>query len=480
MLEVEFIQHAPQQMPLQALAFYGDKLPDFLPPLAKEAIKRKPHDKVFEVFLPQDPQPVRLIIARLGNQSSATRKEREEAGAALIKKCAEGTDTVVYLDLKEMEAEGLDLATGMLLSSWRFHKHRTIFQPEEISTLKKIVILSKHPSQLQKHFQRMKACVEGVLFARSLTSEPSNILYPAAYAHSLNELKELGIEVDVLDEDELNAIGMTALLAVGQGSIHATSVAILQWRGGSSAEPPIAFVGKGVCFDSGGLFLKPQEQQLVMKWDKAGAGIVAGLIKTLALSKAPFDVVGIIGLVENMPDGGAVKPGDVIRTMSGQTVEIADTDAEGRLLLADCLWYAQQKFKPRILIDLGTLTIETMASLGSVYAGLYSNDSQLARELKKAGERSGDLLWELPMGPFFAKQIESLVADMKNVGVGLNGENGAAAEFLKRFVKDTLWAHIDIAGTSWTTEDMPLAPKGVTGFGVRLLEEWLYNKDVKD
>ncbi len=473
MLKIEFVKQAPQQAPLYAVAINDETQFSILPPLAREVLKRKPHDQIVEVFLPQKSSPQRLLIVRCNKQYS--RQEREEAGAALIKKAAEGIDKTLILDIKELDAIGLDLITGMLLSCWRFHSHRTQFQPGECSPIEKLIIVCSQPKKLEKQFQRMKACVEGVLFARSLTSEPPNLFYPTAYAQSLLALQEWGVEVEILDEDALQSIGMTALLAVGQGSIHSSSVVVLKWNGTKKDISPIALVGKGVCFDSGGLFLKPKEQQIPMKWDKAGAGVVAGVIKALALSNAPVNVIGVIGLVENMPDGAAAKPGDIIRTMSGQTVEIADTDAEGRLVLADCLWYAQQKFKPRVLVDLGTLTVETMASLGSVYAGLYCNDTSLAQALKEAGHQSGDWLWELPMGPFFAKQIESPVADMKNVGLDLNGENGAAAEFLKRFVQETSWAHIDIAGTSWTKEDLPLAHKGVTGFGVRLLEEWLYS-----
>jgi leucyl aminopeptidase len=281
------------------------------------------------------------------------------------------------------------------------------------------------------------------------------------------------VKVEILQEADLHQAGMEALLAVGKGSQNKSAVVIMTWNGNKRKTPPVVVVGKGICFDSGGLCLKKPHHQLDMKWDKAGAGVVAGLIKALALQKAAVNIVGVIGLAENMPDGNATRPGDIIRTKSGQTVEIADTDAEGRLVLADCLWYAKERFKPSVMIDLGTLTIETIACLGNRYGGLYSSCPKLAANLKEAGRVSGDEVWELPMGEFFAKQIESSVADMKNVGSELCGENGAAAEFLRRFVGDVPWAHLDIAGVSWTKEDLPLASKGVIGFGVRLLEEWV-------
>lgn len=367
----------------------------------------------------------------------------------------------------------MDLLTGFLLASWRFDKYRTKLKPEEKCKIERILVLCRNPQETERDFIRSHAMVEGVFYARSLTSEPPNVLYPTAYAEKLKELEAYGIKVEVLDEESLNAIGMHALLAVGKGSAQKSSVVIMSWNGLKTTSQPIVIAGKGVCFDSGGVCLKPPAQQIEMKWDKAGAGVVAGLMKALALQKAPVHVIGIVGLVENMPDGKATKSGDVICTMSGQTVEIIDTDSEGRLVLADCLWYAQKRFQPKALIDLGTLTLETIACLGHSYGGLYSNCPKLAKELKDAGEASGDQLWELPMGPPFAKQIESSVADIKNAGITLCGENAAAAEFLRRFVKDVPWAHIDIAGVAWTTEDLPLSNKGVTGFGVRLLEEWL-------
>lgn len=474
MLNIEFTSAQPGIVSLQARVVHFKDEMGGLPPLVQEALQRKPYEPAVEVFLEQDAHIIRHISLRLDSAAS-TRKQREEAGAALQKMVQSGIEKDLLFDIRGQDKHMLDVLSGLILSLWRFDAYRSSLKPGEKSVLEKVTVLCDQPESMERHFQCIHASIEGISWARSLTSEPPNILYPEAYADRLKELSALGVEVEILDEKALQIIGMTALLAVGQGSARASAVAILRWKGSSGNQPPVAIVGKGVCFDSGGLCLKPAKAQMEMKWDKAGAGVVAGVIKALAIAKAEAHVVGVVGLVENMPDGAAVKPGDVIRTMSGQTVEIADTDAEGRLVLADCVWYVQQRFRPRAIIDLGTLTIETFASLGSDYAGLYSNDAALAVQLKEAGQRSGDLLWELPMGSYFAKQIESAVADVKNVGIDLRGENGAAAEFIKRFVQNVPWAHIDISGVSWSNEDHPIYGNGVTGFGVRLLEEWLKN-----
>lgn len=472
MITISFISQLPQEPYVIAMALQEGRSCSTVPALIAEALKMKaPHASV-EVFLEGKSQPQRLVAARLPSKKQNNRQSYEEIGAVLFKCAAEGLDKTLVLDLRDLAEEGLDILTGMILSSWKFHRYRTHLKSEETYSIERISVLCSDPKVLEERFKWKKDSLAGVFYARALTSEPPNVLFPSAYAKRLQELEALGVKVEILDRAALEKIGMTALLAAGQGSQHPSAVAILHWNG-AEHDSPIALVGKGVCFDSGGLCLKPALQQLEMKWDKAGAGVVAGVIKALALMKAPANVVGIVGLVENMPDGAATKPGDVITTMSGQTVEIANTDAEGRLVLADCLWYAQQRYNLRAIIDLGTLTLETFASLGRSYAGLYANNPDLASQLLKAGQRTGDYLWELPMGDYFARQIESPVADMKNIGVDLMGENGAAAEFLKRFIQDVPWAHIDLAGASWTMEDTPLAAKGVTGFGVRLLLDWI-------
>lgn len=472
--KVEFTSEILQNPSVWATCVDGNENVSSLPPIVLEVMKRKPHEPVFDVYVENDLGLRRYIIVKV--EPKANRTKREEAGAALHKKFVENEEKQLVFDLRNMGSDGLDLLIGFFLTRWRFNKYRTVFKPEERGSLDLITVLCNDPENMEKQFHRHQAVIEGVLFARTMTSEPPNILYPAKYAERLQELAQYGVHVEILDETALTQIGMEALLAVGKGSQHQSVVAIMTWNGQITPSQPVVVVGKGVCFDSGGLCLKPAKDQLAMKWDKSGAGVVAGLMKALALQNAPTHVVGIVGLVENMPDGEASRPGDIIKTMSGLTVEIANTDAEGRLVLADCLWYGRKRFNPSTLIDLGTLTIETIASLGNQYGGLYTTCPQLAKSLKLAGRMSGEEVWELPMGEFFNKQIESSIADMKNLGVEFCGENGAAAEFLKRFVGDTPWAHIDIAGVSWTDESLPLAYKGVTGFGVRLLEEWIQSR----
>lgn len=320
--------------------------------------------------------------------------------------------------------------------------------------------------------QEFRSMYQGITLARDLTSEPANVLFPQAFAERCLELRSIGLEVTVLDEKQLAKLGVRGILAVGAGSSNPPRIVVLEWKGASN-QPPVALVGKGVCFDAGGINIKT-DHLLEMKMDKAGAAAVVGTMQALALMNSPVNVVGVIGLAENMPDGKALKPSDVISMYSGKTVEVVDTDNEGRLILADCLWYVQNHYSLKAVVDLGTLTLETFGALGGEYAGLFSENRSLTEALIAAGNRSGEKLWSLPMGEPFAKQIESSVADIKNAGIFGYGESSAAAEFLKCFVEPNVpWAHLDIAGVAWSQEDRLLSPKGVTGFGVKLLVDWL-------
>jgi leucyl aminopeptidase len=475
-ITIEFVSECSERDTVNGYAVYNQTLAS-KPVWMMEALKLKPFQSVVECLMPENGILKRHLIVNLKDQNECSKSSREIFGSALLKKLREGKEKTFVLDIKGLGSETLDLISGILLSNFRFNNYKTVLKDCEVQFLEKIIVVCDDPVLFQKYFNRLQAQIEGTLYARALTSEPPNVLYPEAYAERLKELKAFGIKVEILNLEALQEIGMTAILAVGKGSVNPPSVVIMRWMGAlDSTNAPLVLVGKGVCFDSGGLCLKPAAHQFQMKWDKAGAGVVVGTLKACALSKVKANVIGIIGLVENMPDGAATKPGDIITTMSSQTIEIENTDAEGRLVLADCLYYAEKTFKPQAMVDLGTLTMETFASLGNSYAGLYGNSDLLKDELKKAGFKSGDLLWELPMGSSFAKQIESSVADMKNLGVENLGENGAAAEFLKRFVKNTPWAHLDIGGVSWTNENLPLSEKGVTGFGVRLLEEWIQER----
>lgn len=480
MVQFQFIEAKSTQditeASLYGFAIYDDEV-SVLPNELAEAIKLKPYAQIVEIISCKSERWQRGLVLKMGKKLLTTSHQREKGGSDLFAKCLEGTEEELWLDLTFLGNDGLDLLMGMILSISGDNHYRTMRRPEEKLSLKRVMVVCRNAAEMETQFKRLRCVAEGVSYARFLTSAPANILYPQAYAEQLLELRSLGIEVEVLDEDQLRALGFSALLAVGKGSVNRSYVAILSWKNVPQEQPPIVLAGKGVCFDSGGLCLKPSKSQYDMKWDKAGAGVVAGVMKALALSQAESYVVGVVGLVENMPDGASTKPGDVITMMSGKTVEIVNTDAEGRLVLADCLWYAQQRFQPQVMVDLGTLTLETGACLGSAYAGLYSNNKNLSQKLIEAGKRSGEELWELPMGPFFAKQIESTIADMKNVGIELYGDNGAAAEFLKCFVNDIPWAHLDIGGISWTNPEATMAPKEVTGFGVRVLEEWITKRN---
>ncbi len=308
-----------------------------------------------------------------------------------------------------------------------------------------------------------------MFLSRDLVSEPPNVLNPAEMAERCRALSELGVAVEVLGPQEMRRLGFGALLGVAQGSASEPRMVVMRWNGGGGAGKPVAFVGKGVTFDTGGISIKPAGGMEDMKWDMAGAGTVVGLMAALAGRKAKADVVGLVGLVENMPSGTAQRPGDVVKSYSGQTIEVINTDAEGRLVLADVLWYCQQKFDPQFMVNLATLTGAIIVSLGHEYAGLFSNDDTLAERLAAAGKASGERLWRMPLDEAYDSQIKSEIADMKNVG-GRPGGSISAAQFIQRFVNGKPWAHLDIAGTAWSSKDKPCVPKGATAFGVRLLD----------
>jgi leucyl aminopeptidase len=319
--------------------------------------------------------------------------------------------------------------------------------------------------------------IEGIFTARDLVSEPANILNPETYATRCLELEQLGLEVTVLGEQEMADLGMYCLLGVGQGSVIESKLVVMKWHGQKQhSEFPISLVGKGVCFDTGGISLKPPANMWDMVFDMGGSASVVGTMVTLASRKAHINVVGIIGLVENMPDGNAQRPGDVVKTANGKTVEVLNTDAEGRLVLADSLWYAQNFFKPKVIIDLATLTGAIIMALGHDYAGLFSNDTELQYALEKAAEITGDKVWTMPLDKSMKKRLKSRIADLANIAPSPEAGSSTAACFLQQFIDDgTKWAHLDIAGTAWTKEAKSTCPKGATGWGVRLLNEYVKN-----
>lgn len=370
---------------------------------------------------------------------------------------------------KDLVALAVAAAEGVALRAYRFDKYRTKETADQKPSLKKLTVVTEKAGEAKKAYAQREKVVDGVIFTRDLVSEPANILYPESFAERLKELESLGVEVEILGEKQMKKLGMGALLGVGQGSERESLIVVMQWKGGAKDKAPVALVGKGVTFDTGGISIKPAAGMEEMKWDMGGAGAVAGAMKAIAGRKAKANVVGLVGLVENMPDGNAQRPGDVVTTMSGQTVEVINTDAEGRLVLADVMWYCQDRFKPAAMIDLATLTGAMIIALGHEYAGFFSNDDALAGKLSKAGEASGDKVWRFPLGDAYDKQIKSDIADMKNVGSRAAGSI-TAAQFLQRFVDKTAWAHIDIAGMAWASADSAVTPKGGTGFGVRLLD----------
>ena len=363
-----------------------------------------------------------------------------------------------------------DLALGVQLRAYEFDRYKTKRKEEEQKSSKvRVKIAVARVTAAENAFAPRAAVATGVAIARDLVNEPANVLYPEEFARRAGGLKKLGIIVDVLDVKEMKKLGMHALLGVGQGSEHESRIVIMRWNGGKRGAAPIAFVGKGVCFDTGGISIKPAANMEDMKGDMAGAACVVGLMHALAARKAKVNAVGAVGLVENMPDGKAQRPGDIVTSMSGQTIEIINTDAEGRLVLSDLLHYVNKRFKPKFMIDLATLTGAIIVALGQEYAGLFANDERLAERLIKVGSEIGERVWRMPLGPEYDKMIDSKVADMKNTG-GRWGGAITAAQLLQRFVDKTAWAHLDIAGTAMGSPQSDINRSWGSGFGVRLLD----------
>jgi len=431
-----------------------------------------------EIPAPAGLSAARLLLVGLGKGASLDEKGLETLGAQIVARLHASGDKVASLeidvpkDCKVKKAEAAaHLAFGAALKSYRFDKYRTRDLDQFTKALTRLTVLTPDMAAAKKAHAGLKAVADGIFLARDLVNEPPNILYPAEFARRARQaLSKLGVKVEVLGEAEMKRQGFGALLAVGQGSDRESQLVVMQWNGGKKGSKPVALVGKGVCFDSGGLSLKPGGSMMGMKGDMAGAAAVTGTMLALAARKAKVNAVGVIGLVENMPSGGATRPDDVLTTLSGQTVEVLNTDAEGRLVLADALTYTQRRFEPRFVIDLATLTGAIVATLGFEHAGVFSTDDELVRRIQDAGRYTGERVWQLPLDPFYDKMIKSKIADMKNIG-GPNSGAITAAQFLKRFIeKDTPWAHLDIAGVAWQDgEQKPTIPSWGTGWGVRLL-----------
>lgn len=368
------------------------------------------------------------------------------------------------------------LASGVMLGSYHFDKYFTTKKEDEKPTLTKITLATPALKAAQREFATLKTLADAVNFTRDIITEPANVIHPESLAAECKKLTKYGLSVKVLGEAEMKKLGMNALLGVGQGSTKESQLVVLEWKGNAKQKQPIAFVGKGVCFDTGGISIKPAAGMEEMKWDMGGAGVVIGLMQALAARKAKVHAIGVVGLVENMPDGNAQRPGDVVKSADGQTIEVLNTDAEGRLVLADALWYAQKYYKPKMVVDLATLTGAIIVALGSSRAGLFSNNDALCDQLQKAAEQVGEPMWRLPLGEEYDKQINSDIADMQNIGREREAGSITAAQFLQRFIKnDTPWAHLDIAGVAWSKKSTELAARGATGYGVRLLNALVQN-----
>jgi leucyl aminopeptidase len=370
-------------------------------------------------------------------------------------------------DLRHKDNIIKNVLIGMLSRNYSFKNYKL---KDDSKIITKVNLISNQKSLINKNLIYAKNIDLGVSETRNLVTKPANILNPQNFVNEIKNLSKTGLKIEILDEIKLKKLGMNALLGVGQGSSNKSFVAIMKWNGGKKNSKPLGFVGKGVCFDTGGISLKPARFMEEMKYDMAGAGTVTGLMKTLALRKAKVNAVGVVGLVENMPDGNAQRPGDVVKSYSGQTIEIFNTDAEGRLVLADILTYTEKRFKPKFMINLATLTGAIIVSLGNEFAGLFSNNDQLAERINKVGYKDNEKAWRLPLDKNFDKLMDSKIADMQNINYSGGAGSITAAQFLQRFIMNkTPWAHLDIAGMAWTKKTTKTIPYGATGYGVKLL-----------
>jgi len=427
-----------------------------------------------EIIAPSGLNVPRLIVVGIGKEREPKDRDLPRLGGIAMGKipgAAAQATIVAEVSGGALKADQIAaLALGVRLRAYRFDRYKTKRKEgDEPADKVEVSFACANPAAAEKAWARTMGLAEGVVWARDLINEPANVLYPGEFARRASGLSKLGVVVEVLDVSAMKKLGMGALLGVGQGSAHEPKVVVMRWNGGKRGADPIAFIGKGVCFDSGGISIKPAAGMEDMKGDMAGAACVVGLMHALATRKAKANVVGVIGLVENMPDGKAQRPGDIVKSMSGQTIEVINTDAEGRLVLADVLHYVNKRFKPRFMINLATLTGAIIVALGHEYAGLFSNDDKLVERLTKAGEVTGERVWRMPLGPEYDKIIDSKFADVKNSG-GRYAGSITAAQFIQRFVNKTPWAHLDIAGTALGSPQTDINKSWSSGWGVRLLD----------
>jgi len=428
-----------------------------------------------DLIVPEGLRVARLVVVGAGKAATLKGQDFVKLGGIAMGKLPVRVEqAAVFAELPggALKADGAaDLALGMVLRAYAFDRYKTKRKDEETPAKKRSVTVAVGDvAAARRSYAEREAIAGGVVLARDLVNEPANVLYPEEFARRAAALKKAGVAIEVLDLRAMKKLRMNALLGVGQGSAHESRVVVMRWNGGKKNDAPLAFIGKGVCFDTGGISIKPAASMEDMKGDMAGAACVTGLMQALATRKARVNAVGVIGLVENMPDGKAQRPGDIVTSMSGQTIEIINTDAEGRLVLADVMWYAAKRFKPKFMIDLATLTGAIIVALGHEYAGMFANDDRLAERLAKAGEATGEKVWRMPLAPEYDKLIDSKFADVKNTG-GRMGGAITAAQFIQRFVAEkTPWAHLDIAGTGFDSRQSDINKSWGSGWGVRLLD----------
>jgi len=442
-------------------------------------------NKTFHIFRGSEKTADTVIVAGFGDAADVSENDFEVLGSELANSLKELKCEKVAIeveDVKKIKAEtiAVKLAAGLSLNSYQFDKYKTSKDAEEKkkNSLKEVTLVLDTAAAAKKDFADMQAIIEGVFLTRDLVWEPANELYPESFAKRIKkELSPLGVKVKIVNEAQMRKLGMNTFLSVGQGSRRESQMVIMEWNGDKAAKKnskPLALVGKGITFDTGGISLKPGAGMWDMKWDMGGAGAVVGAMKAIAGRKAKANVVAAVALAENMPDGDATRPGDIVKSLSGQTVEILNTDAEGRLVLSDTLTYMQRNFKPELVIDLATLTGAILVALGHEYAGAFGNDDKSIKELMCAGEGVGDKVWHMPMTDIWDKQLDSECADIRNISFEKYAGSATAAAFLSRFIEDgQKWVHLDIAGMAWKPKASDSRPKGATGFGVRLLDQFV-------
>jgi len=475
-MQIQFQESRPASAEIIAFIIKSSELDTFKFPLdnpefahltAKEARFKASDGQSFLFFAEQDDKTVRVVVLGVGDGDALS---YEKAGGTLISKVQTCGAKTIALHVENLTGiEAARAAYGVKAKNWRMDTYKTKLTKTQKPSIENLTVVGAN-EESRSEWESLSAIADGVMLTRELVAEPANVIYPETFVERCEHLKDLGVKITVLGDEEMEQLGMGALLGVSQGSIRPARLLAMHWDGtDGKQERPIAFVGKGVTFDTGGISIKPAGGMEDMKWDMGGAGAVAGAMKALAGRKANANVVGVCGLVENMPDGNAQRPGDVVTSMSGQTIEVINTDAEGRLVLCDALHWTQETYNPEYIVDLATLTGAIIISLAHEYAGLFSNSDELSEKLLVSAKTSGDALWRFPIGKAYDKMINSPIADMKNVGAR-GGGSITAAQFLHRFIqKDVKWAHLDIAGMAWHDKAGPTYAKGATGFGVRLL-----------